>query len=289
MTRRQDILDQAEHIEFLPPSALELLAAIQDPEADVPSIARIVEHEPAIAANVLKLANSASSSPCQRINSINQALVRLGLRQTTQVVLEATFAPHLGKPVRGYDLPPSALWQYSAAVAIATQVLPRLIGEAPTNEAFTAGLLNDVGKIVMGHFIQIDLDGVYALVSEQGMTFDQAERACLGTDHAEVGAVMLESWGLGHELVQAVRWHHDPEQSDPDTRGVTNLVHYCAHLMTTAGIGGGNDGMHYTACDQSMPDCHLSHALSEKVLCQTMIELDDLIDLSNDMKGRSVA
>ncbi len=285
MTRREQIIQRAGTIKTLPPLAVKLVSILQDPEADVDRIAQVIEHDPALAANVLKLSNSAANGGRGAIRSIKQAVMRIGLRKTAELVLDVAIAPHAGRQVRGYDLAPGSLWQHSAAVAITTDVLAEHRGLTPPIEAFTAGLLHDIGKLVLGHFVEVDFGPILTLAFEQGLSFEQAEREVLGIDHAEVGAVLLDAWGLDGPLREAVRWHHEPQHAAQDTQPVVELVHTAVQIVTSAGIGGGADGTHYHTSHHAWERLKLKPRAVERVLCQTMTRLSELLELTHDTSG----
>lgn len=285
MNTREQIMDTARAITTLPPMAVELVSVLQDPDADVEHIAGVLEHDAALAANVLKLANSAAMGGRGQVRSIKQAVVRLGLRKTTELVLEVAVAPHAGRAVGGYDLPPGALWEHSAAVAIATDVLAEHHQTQPPIEAFTAGLLHDIGKLVLGHFVEVDFEPIRTLAFEQGLSFEQAERQVLGIDHAEVGAALLSAWGLDGPLREAVRWHHEPEHAPDQAKAVVDLVHAAVQIVTAAGIGGGADGTHYQTSQRAIRQWGVRPKLVERVLSRTMQKLRALQELNPQTIG----
>lgn len=285
MNRRDQIIDAASKLEALPAVALELLDVLKDPDADAKTVARVIEHDPALTANVLKLANAAAMGTQQRIYSIKDALVRIGLRKTAEVVLDVAVAPYAGKPIGGYDLPAGAMWQHSAATAIATDVLAETLDIDSPIEAFTAGLLHDIGKLALGQFVDIHIEPIRQLAFEQGLSFEQAEREVLGIDHAEVGAVLLEAWGIEGPLRETVRWHHQPECADLAWRPTVDRVHAAVQIVTAAGIGGGADGAQYHTSRESIDHLGLGPAIVEKVLCETVTRLGELCQLNPRLSG----
>lgn len=285
MNRREAIIATVSKIDALPAVAVELLGIIQSPDADAGTVARVIEHDPAMAANVLKLANSAAAGARQPIRSIKQAVARIGLRGTAELVLDVVVGPYAGRPIQGYDLPPGALWKHAAAVAIATEVLCDVSGRPAPVEAFTAGLLHDIGKVVLGEFVDVDLESIRTLAFEQGLSFEAAEREVLGIDHAQVGALLLDEWGLGGTLREAVRWHHEPEGAGEDCREVVDLVHACVLIVTASGVGGGADGVQYHTSRESIEHLSLRPEVVEQVLFQTFERLEEICRLNEATTG----
>lgn len=276
MNTRQAIIDTAQRLDALPPLAVELIGLLQSPDAEVNQVAEVIAHDPANAANVLKLANSAAMAPASPITSVKQAVMRIGLRKTSELVLNGVVARHTGRPVQGYDLAPGSLWEFSAAAAIATERLAAAHHETAPPEAFTAGLLQDIGKLVLGHFVQVDFQPIRVVAFEQHKSFEEAEQIVLGIDHAEVGAILLDSWGIGGNIREAVRWHHSPESSPPEARHTARLVHAAGQIVNLAGIGGGCDGNHYRPSGPALSELEVSPKIVEQVMRETVSQLDTI-------------
>ncbi len=279
MSHRDQILAQIRDIAALPPARAKVLAMLQDPESDLKTIAKVIEHDAAMAASVLKLANSSLLGGVNRIGSIQQALVRLGTTQVTGLLIGACAEPMARKPIAGYDLSPGELWERSVASAIASMSLAETLELRAADMTFTAALLHDIGKVVLGTFVGADVYMIQSIAFEQGISFEQAEHQVLGIDHAEVGAALLNSWKLPADLVQVVRWHHQPQQYAGDNQLVMDLVHSAAQMVTLIGLGAGVDGTHYAVSNEVALRLKLKPSLIESVLCETMSELEDIREM----------
>jgi putative nucleotidyltransferase with HDIG domain len=105
---------------------------------------------------------------------------------------------------------------------------------------FTAALLHDIGKLVLGDYVQEDLEKIEGMVSK-GISFEVAEYVVLGTNHAAIGARILQNWSLPRELVNAVSWHHDPESCDHYCL-LSDVVHVANIVGRRVGFGKGRNG-----------------------------------------------
>jgi putative nucleotidyltransferase with HDIG domain len=197
----------------MPGTALKLLAMVDDPSMRVSQIEKILRQDPGLTANVLRLANSAYFGIPSKVGSIRQAVILLGLKRLIQMVIAACVSAIMDKPVPGYNLPPGELWRHSIAVSVAAEGLVKELKVDAGEEIFTAALLHDVGKLVLGEFVKEDFKQIETAVSE-GIAFETAETIVLGTNHADTGARILTNWSLPTEIVNAVRWHHAPENAD---------------------------------------------------------------------------
>ena len=152
-----------------------------------------------------------------------------------QVVTTICMSPLMKKAVPGYDLRSGELWRHSIAVSVAAELLVKALKIPDADEVFTAGLLHDVGKLILGGFVKQDLEQIRAMVTK-GISFDVAESMVLGTNHAEVGGKILHKWSFPAELVNAVQWHHDPESCE-NTCTLSDIVHVANKVGLMTGIG----------------------------------------------------
>lgn len=224
-------------------SATKALQLLSNPGADAVEVEQVIKIDPGLTANILKIANSAYFSGAGSIGSVRQAVVRLGWKLMSQVITASAMNAHMAGPVRGYDLPAGELWRHAVASTVATDVLTKKHHVQAPDELFTAALLHDVGKLVMAEFVVPFFEQIQLVVA-RGVAFDLAEREVLGTDHAEVGAMILERWNLPDDIVHTVRWHHHPGQAEQGSI-LIDLVHIADTACTLLGIGIGADSIHY--------------------------------------------
>lgn len=275
MSRRDEILSRVKALPAMPVAALEVIRILQDPNADANQVRQAIEHDPGLTANVLRLANSAFFGGPKSIGSLREAVVRLGLKRIMRVVVASAAAPVVRVEVRGYDLPAGQLWEHSAAVAIATDFVAEAVGLRTPESAFTAGLLHDVGKIVLGTYVEVDAGPINSLAVGEKLSFDEAERRVLGVDHAEVGAVVLEAWKLPPAVVDAVRHHHSPP-AGMSLSPTTDLVHAADALCMAEGLGMGRDGLNYRPSADVVKRLGLTTKINEIVLCRLLVGLEEL-------------
>jgi putative nucleotidyltransferase with HDIG domain len=153
----------------------------------------------------------------------------------------------MDKPVPGYDLPPGNLWRHSIAVSIAAEALIKDKKNIEAEDIFTPALLHDIGKLILGHFVKEEQEAIEK-IAKTGVPYVVAENMVLGTDHAEVGAQILNQWSFPRDIVNAVRWHHDPDF--PDNAGApVDIVHLANVLCQTNDVGCEDE----TCCDELSP------------------------------------
>jgi putative nucleotidyltransferase with HDIG domain len=204
----------------------DLTQALADPNVGLGTVAAIVERDPAMSAKVLQLVNSAYFGLAQRVTSVSQAMVYLGADTMKGLVLTSqVFA--LAERARIPGLSIDALQQHSLMTARLAKRL--VVNQRVGDDAFTAGLLHDIGQVALG----VSMPEVYAdiLKAARECPLHEAEHARLGVSHAEVGAYLLGFWGLPFTVVEAVAYHHRPSAVDAGDREVLAAVHVADTLV----------------------------------------------------------
>jgi len=271
--RLDDLVRQVRDLPALPTSVTRVMQLTNDPKAGLSDVAHALAADQGLAARVLKLANSAYYGSSRRIGTVSEAVVILGMRTTRNLTLATSCQDMLEREVSGYFLPRGALWRHSLACAAAAQNLARRAHFRGTEEAFVAGLLHDIGKVIMSAYLKAEFAQVLTRVAKGEMTFSDAEREALGFDHAEVGARLLERWNLPGALVTAVRYHHVPSQT-PESP-LAALVHIADTICLTLGIGLGVDGMAYALDPSALAMLNLTEDDFEQVASQTCDTLSE--------------
>ena len=219
----------------MPTTATKLLPLLDDPDVSFSQIEDIIRYDPGLTANILKLTNSAYFGIPIKVHSVRQAMSLLGWKRLLQLVMTLCMSSIMKKPIPGYDLPRGELWRHSIAVSIAAENIVRALNISDADEVFTAALLHDVGKLILGGFVKKDMEFIQDMVAK-GFSFDVAEHIILGTDHAEVGANILKQWSFPEELVNAVGWHHNPEDCKNHCM-LSDIVHLSNNLGQVIGAG----------------------------------------------------
>lgn len=279
MKQRDAILEKVREIPALPTAVSEILAMVQDPEVGVAEVMAVVERDPNLTVELLRLSNSAYFGGGREIATLRDAGVVLGLNRVLQLILATAVFPVVRQPIRGYDMAPGQLLEHSVAVAVGAETLAASLQRNAPPQTFTAGLLHDIGKIVLGTFLEVDAAPILALAREKGIPFDAAEREILGIDHAEAGAALLAAWSIPSTIVEVVQWHHAPEGVAGD-KTVVDLVHMADLLVTQCGVGMGIDGLSYRPNPQTLERLQLDHRAAEKVALSLYL---DFSRLRNDL------
>jgi putative nucleotidyltransferase with HDIG domain len=227
----------------MPATGAKMLKMLEDPETSIDAIEDVLRRDPGLTGNVLKLANSAYFGIPSKVSSVRQAVLLLGSRKLIQLVVASCVSAVMDKPVPGYNLPPGDLWRHSIAVSIAAEALVKDKKNIDVEDIFTPALLHDIGKLILGHFVKDELEDIEKIAG-RGVPYVVAENMVLGTDHAEVGAQVLTQWSFPRDVIEAVRWHHDPDF--PEQAKVPVDIVYLSNLLCQVnGKGGVDNGAVY--------------------------------------------
>ena len=262
------ILDDVKSFPSMPAAALKLLTLLKDENNSNAQIEQILRYEPGLTANILKMTNSAFFGLPTKIGSIRQAILMIGWKKLTQIVLASCVSAIIDKPVQGYDLSAGDLWRHSVAVSVASETLVKELNLSVSEEIFTAALLHDVGKMVLGRYVKEDI-AVIDGEEMQDVPFEQVERSMFGIDHAEIGANILRRWSFTPSMISAVRWHHEPD-SAPKPNHLIDVVHVADVLCLMSGIGVGREGLQYRPSPSACERIGLTEEHLERVVSQTL-------------------
>ncbi len=243
--KREEILKKARTMPQMPMAVQQVMRLMQSDDANVGDLSKAIEFDPGLTVNILGIANSSYFGGVREMKTVREAVVRLGSKKIFQMVLAVGVVPFTQKANKGYGLAPEELTDHSICVALASELLARQADLPLPPHTFTSGLLVNIGKIVLGDFLEVDADPIIELAQKEGISFENAEQRILGIDHVELGAQLLEHWRLPQEVVQVVRYHRHPADA-PVKDPALDLVHLGDMLAKMIGIGIGVDGLHYT-------------------------------------------
>ncbi|MGE4553826.1 MAG: HDOD domain-containing protein, partial [Desulfovibrionaceae bacterium] len=238
--RMQDtIIKAVEKMPAFPKSVHQVITLTSDINCSQKQLVEVIKNDPVFTLKILKLVNSPFFGLMKEVTSINQASVYLGLNTLKNVALGLAAIGCLpGKNKAGFDM--GAFWLHSLAVASATKLLGQQLG-ASRDEAgdfFAAGLLHDVGKVVLALHAPEEFKRALDLAAE-GRALHQAEQEALGLDHAEVGGLLARHWNLPGRLTQAIRSHH---AAAPGDDSLCQCVWAANQVAKRAGHGQAGDG-----------------------------------------------
>lgn len=249
----EKILEKVDSLPPMPAVAAKLLDASGSPDLDLSSLAMLLEQDPAMTVNMLRICNSSFYGLRTKVSSMRQATSLLGIKKIVQIAMSIFSSKYLSPSQSGYALEAGELWKSSVTSAIAAEIVAEEIGYGNSSAAYTAGLLQDIGKIALADYVGQSFADIQSLIENEGLGWEEAERRIIGITHPEVGGLLLERWGFPEALVESVRHHHGPRGVKAD-KTLSNISHLANALAMTLGIGLGADGLIYYLDDEALKD-----------------------------------
>lgn len=216
-----DVVKNLDDLPSLPAVVMELLNSIDQEEVDIAVLAKKVSHDQALTAKTLRLANSSLFGLQVKVTTIQQAITFLGFQSTRNLITAAAVTGCFAdKLCPGFDH--RSFWRHSIATAACAKVLARHV-RFNQDYAFTAGLLHDIGRLVLVS----SFPELYAQVIAHQKAHDtyalEAERAVIGIDHVEAGLALAEHWNFSDTMRLAIAGHHEPEK--PGAGFLATIIH----------------------------------------------------------------
>lgn len=283
MIEKSDVIGLIRQLPTIPQALMELQKLLALPNVSVDQVDRVIRSDPALTANILRLANSAAFGLSRKVTDIPQAVTLVGFRVLGNLAHTAAFSKSIPDEFPGYGITAEQFLRHSFAVGVLAESLVRVLRLPAQPPYFTAGLLHDIGKLVLGTFVASHDHELSKRLQSETLTFVQIEREVLGVDHGQVAAWVGDHWQLPPELVAPAQFHHFPDQAEASVRLLVDVVHVAD--MATHCLGFGADmgdlarSIHKSACER----LKLNADILETVVSSSLERLvADLPGISND-------
>lgn len=207
----------------LPAVAIKFSEAIKDPLTSNQDLENIVSEDSALAAKVLMISNSALFNFPSKIDTISKAITIIGHKQLSEIILSCSIVA-MFKDIPQDVIDMDMFWRHSIAVATTARILASSRHEQNIEKFFTAGLLHDVGKLIL--FVEAPKYALEVITksAETNELMHKVEQDIIGFDHAKLGSMLLKKWKLPDEIVSSVYYHHMPTVSSGDIIG-PSIIH----------------------------------------------------------------
>jgi putative nucleotidyltransferase with HDIG domain len=210
---------------------------LQSPMGSMNVVANLISQDPIMSAKILQVTNSAFFGRAE-VTDISEAVMVLGSERVRSLVLLAgVFSQYSGSVCPGFSAEP--IWSHSLQVGFFARAIAQ--GETQNmrlgDTAFTAGLLHDIGKLILAANVPEMFEAVLRTQKNGKMSQREAELVVMGTTHAEVGACLLATWGLPQPILEAIAWHHEPERSTEKGFSLLAAVHVANAFSQEVGFG----------------------------------------------------
>jgi len=281
------ILKSIDKLPAFPATLHRVSELVGDPDFAIADLVDVIKYDQSITANILRMCNSPYFAIRYEVSSLREAVIYLGRKNILHVVYTAGTS-RFYKKVKGYYWGATKLWEHSVGVALMSQILAKRIYDREDPRLFTAGLLHDIGKVVLGEFVHDSFQEIMDLVSNQEYSFLEAEKEVIGINHAELGGEIASFWNFPKEIKDAITYHHRPDLMEEGDDSTPWLIYLADQACMMMGIGGGADGLAYRGLEEVINKFRLRQRDFEESIVLLLKDLDEakeLLDLVKNEKA----
>ena len=231
---RKDLLKKIEGISSLPTLpvvVMEINRVLQDYNSSVQRLVELLEKDQSLVLKILKLVNSSFFGFKSKVSSLRHAVTLLGYNTIQSAVVSIAVVDTLSMEnrLKGFEI--DQFWEHSVRVAVLSKYLAGKTRLAPAEDAFTAGLLHDIGKVILANFFPEILVPIINAMQNNALPFSDAEKAQDVVPHGHIGGILAQRWMLPETLVKAIRYHHSGSEPQPQLTVLVNLSDALVHRM----------------------------------------------------------
>ncbi len=251
---------------------------LEDPDTLLADLTKVIEEDQSITSKILRIVNSAFYGFSGKIKTISQAVIILGFNTVRNIMVSLSIIGTFPKDGDLELFDPMKFWQHSVGCGTIAKFLGEKVGIDQPDEAFVAGLLHDLGKNIFAQFFKEDFFEALKMAYEKNILLFEAEEEVLGSNHALVGQYLGKRWRLPANLVDTIRFHHDPSHSKID-QDLTSIVHIADVICRGMGAGTGGDNSIPMIEEASWKRFDLKVELIE----QWLPELGEKVEMANNL------
>lgn len=223
MEKAQQLVDKIDDLPTIPVVATQVLQLLDQPDVRIEEVADLMLSDQVMTARVMKMINSPVYKPEHEITSLKRALVYLGLRHIREVALTTSFINAFDENKGAMDT--SAFWEHSFGVGMVSKIIAKIIGYPDLEKAYIAGIIHDIGEVVLSNFMRDEFQGVLDSIKDKPVKLVAAEIEQLGTSHCEIGLCMARKWNFPDAYCEVIAHHHTPSEAsiDPVLCAIVNI------------------------------------------------------------------
>ncbi len=240
--RVRQITERIMGLPTLPSVVAKMIELVDNPKTSAASLARLISTDQALTAKILKLANSPYYGFPREISTVNLAIVVLGFNTVKDMGLSISVLNAFRGREESEHFDISKFWEHSIACAVAARFLARMFRYRIVGEAFVAGLLHDVGKVVLNQYLHPEFLRIMTEVHQNDVPLLEAENNVIGVTHAQVGGWLAEKWNLPAPITESISFHHDPLQAGRH-KDIALLTSFADFIVRYSRIGDSGNKM----------------------------------------------
>ncbi len=267
-----DMVTKIHDLPTLPAVVMELLNSIDQEDVDIHILAKKISRDQALTAKTLRLANSSLYGLQVKVTTIQQAITLLGFKSIRSLITAAAVTGCFPEGhCHGFDH--KAFWRHSIAAATCAKVLAMHL-HVNQDFAFTAGLLHDVGRLVLVTYFQKEVEKAIVYRQENDCSMLEAEREILGIDHVAAGYGLALHWNFSETLLKAISGHHNPEE--PGIGFLASIIHVADAITHALDLSNQEDDLVPQISDVAWAALGLSEEIYQQVFRETQLQFEEI-------------
>lgn len=270
-----EIVKQVQDLPTLPAVVMELLNSIDQDDVDITVLAKKVSHDQALTAKTLRFANSSFYGTQSKVTTIQQAITLLGVQSLRNLITAAAVTGCFPEnSCAGFDH--KAFWRHCMGTAVCAKVLARHL-HVNQDYAYTAGLLHDIGRLVLVTRFTRAYECVLAYRANHDCYLLDAERAVLGVDHVIAGHALAQYWNFSETMQNAIAAHHDPDEMGGGS--LASIIHVADAIVHALDFAGIDDDLVPPVSEIAWAGLGLDEATYLRVFREAQLEFDEISGL----------
>ena len=276
------ITTRVKEMPLFSPVLSRIIDILNNEDFHLKDVVQVMETDASLTSRVLRVANSAAFPAINPVDNIARAIPRLGMHLLLSIAVESSTSHIYDKPLSGYESAKCDLWSHSLRTAIAArEIALRVKIDISPGLAYTAGLLHDMGKVIISEFLEGKTSQMVKWCDNSIVDdYIDAEREIIDTNHAKVGYSLAKCWNFPKSLQDAIAFHHHPESCCRENRVLTYLVHLGDIVAMLGGSGTGADTLVYKIQPGYKDYFHISKNDLASILINVLTEFDRTRSLS---------
>jgi putative nucleotidyltransferase with HDIG domain len=271
----QKIYEQIDYLPVFNKVAQKAYNILQSDSFTYDALAEIINLDPGLTTNILKTVNSAAFATSRKINDLKTAVSFLGKNQIASIVMMSASEDYFKTEIEGYEILRGELWEHSLAVGVICQILAGYVSDVDKGTLFTAGLLHDIGKLVLNSFVVDEYDKIVHKVEDKKCSFLNAEHEVLGYTHAQVGAAVLRKWNFSKDIIDAVKYHHEPARTENKYAHIVSIADYIAFSI---GKVSQKDALAYSGYEDMLIKYDFTNVILQQIVAEAWEKISSLLE-----------
>lgn len=269
------IQDRINNMPAVSANTVKILNLVAKEDYNIKELADLIALDVSLSTRCLQVVNSASYVLRTEVTSIERAVSYLGKQAILGLIIESGFSNVFNAPLEGYNAGEGELWEHSLRTAIASRIIALKTKQADIADlAYTAGLLHNMGKVVLTDFLKDSTNQVEGIIADGvEKDFSVIEKEFFETNHAEVGHMMAAKWGIPKIIQSVIMFHHNPVKAPDEHKHLCYIVHLGDNIAMLSGGSSSWDALLYSVDSNARKYLDIEDEVMEDMMFDVELEV----------------